>query len=165
MLRSILLASARFSTEVQKTSAKSTGASGLTSYRDGQLVSKSALVLKKQEDIEAYVVKTVQNYFRTTYKQGTLPPTQVSARAARSPSTASTRSTPSRSPCRSRRTSATPSPLRRCPPSPRSSTTSPTSSRSRPSSARTARTPSPDYPTYVHQTGGGQDRNNGYGKG
>lgn len=159
MLRSILLASTRFSTEVQKTTAKSTGASGLTSYRDGQLVSKSALVLKKQEDIEAYVVKTVQNYFRTTYKQGTLPPMQASARAAPSPSTASTRSMPLRSPCRSRRTSATPSPLRHCPPSPRSNTTSPTSNRSRPSNARIARTPSPDYPTYVHQTGeGGRGR-------
>lgn len=104
MLRSILLASTRFSTEVQKTTAKSTGASGLTSYRDGQLVSKSALVLKKQEDIEAYVVKTVQNYFRTTYKQGTPPPTQASARTAPSPSTALTPSTPLRSLCKSRRT-------------------------------------------------------------
>jgi hypothetical protein len=72
MFRNIVQAMARFSSEVQKTTAKSTASSAaLTSYKDGQLVNRSSLVLKKQEDIEAYVVKTVQNYFRTTYKQGT----------------------------------------------------------------------------------------------
>jgi len=61
-----------FSNEVAKTAAKSTTAtSGLTYYKDGQLVNRTAITLKKQEDIESYVIKTVQNYFRTTYKQGT----------------------------------------------------------------------------------------------
>jgi hypothetical protein len=76
MLRNIVRAMSGFSTEVQKGGAKATGGAGLTSYREGQLVSRSALVLKKQEDIESYVVKTVQNYFRTTYKQGTHAATQ-----------------------------------------------------------------------------------------
>ena len=58
-----------FSTEVQKSSGK-TSTSGLTYYKDGQLVNRTSITLKKQEDIESYVVKTVQNYFRTTYKQG-----------------------------------------------------------------------------------------------
>ena len=75
MLRNIVRSFAnlsQFSTEVQKSGSKSTGStSGLTYYKDGQLVNRSALVLKKQEDIESYVIKTVQNYFRTTYKQGT----------------------------------------------------------------------------------------------
>lgn len=71
MLRNITQAIARFSTEVQKTSAKaSPSTSGLTYYKDGQLTTRTAITLKKQEDIEAYVIKTVQNYFRTTYKQG-----------------------------------------------------------------------------------------------
>lgn len=62
-----------FSTEVQKTpTGKSSSApsAGLTSYIDGQLVTRTAIVLKKQEDIESYVIKTVQSYFRTTYKAG-----------------------------------------------------------------------------------------------
>lgn len=71
MLRNIAKSFARFSTEVQKSSSKASSTSGLTYYKDGQLVNRSALTLKKQEDIESYVVKTVQNYFRTTYKQGT----------------------------------------------------------------------------------------------
>lgn len=83
MLRNIMRAVSAFSTEVQKTTAKPTGASSsLTSYRDGQLVTRNALTLKKQEDIEAYVIKTVQNYFRTTYKQGTYSMMQASPRAA-----------------------------------------------------------------------------------
>ena len=72
MLTNLARRVAQFATEVQKSSAK-TGSSSttITQYRDGQLVNRSALTLKKQEDIEAYVVKTVQNYFRTTYKNGT----------------------------------------------------------------------------------------------
>ncbi len=144
MLRSILLASSRFSTEVQKASTKTTSSSGLTSYRDGQLVNRTALVLKKQEDIEAYVIKTVQNYFRTTYKQGTPSLIQESARTAHSQNTASTPSMPSKSPCRLRKTSDTPSPLKPYHPSPKSNTTSPTSNKSKPSNAKTAKTPLPD---------------------
>jgi len=44
----------------------------LTYYKDGQLVNRTSITLKKQEDIESYVIKTVQNYFRTTYKQGNI---------------------------------------------------------------------------------------------
>ena len=39
-------------------------------YVDGQLVTRNQMVLKKSEDIDAYVVKTVKNYFRTTNKEG-----------------------------------------------------------------------------------------------
>mmetsp|Transcript_59395 Transcript_59395/g.68808 ORF Transcript_59395/g.68808 Transcript_59395/m.68808 type:complete len:156 (+) Transcript_59395:31-498(+) len=39
-------------------------------YVDGQLITRNHLVLKKSEDIDAYVLKTVRNYFRTTNKQG-----------------------------------------------------------------------------------------------
>ena len=39
-------------------------------YADGQLITRNHLVLKKSEDIDAYVIKTVRNYFRTTNKQG-----------------------------------------------------------------------------------------------
>jgi hypothetical protein len=59
-----------FSSEVQKASGKSASTGGLTHYKDGQLITRTAITLKKQEDIESYVIKTVQNYFRTTYKQG-----------------------------------------------------------------------------------------------
>lgn len=71
MLRNIVKRVALFSTEVQKSSSKSApSASSLTQYKDGQLVNRTSITLKKQEDIESYVVKTVQNYFRTTYKNG-----------------------------------------------------------------------------------------------
>lgn len=69
MLRTLSRFLPRFSTEVQKSTAKPSS-SGLTYYKDGQLVNHTSLTLKKQEDIESYVIKTVQNYFRTTYKQG-----------------------------------------------------------------------------------------------
>lgn len=71
MLRTLSRLLPRFSTEVQKSSAKPSS-SGLTYYKDGQLVNRTSLTLKKQEDIESYVIKTVQNYFRTTYKQGNI---------------------------------------------------------------------------------------------
>ena len=62
----------RFATEVQKASKPTTSSgAGLTYYKDGQIATRNALVLKKEEDIEAYVIKTIQNYFRTTYKNGT----------------------------------------------------------------------------------------------
>ncbi len=71
MLRNLFKGVTLFSTEVQKSSAKSTGsASTITHYREGQLVNRTSIILKKQEDIESYVIKTVQNYFRTTYKNG-----------------------------------------------------------------------------------------------
>ena len=70
MLRNVLKRISLFSTEVQKTNTKSSQAGGLSYYKDGQLVNRTSITLKKQEDIESYVIKTVQNYFRTTYKQG-----------------------------------------------------------------------------------------------
>lgn len=42
----------------------------LAKYIDGQLVTRSAIILKKEEDIESYVVNLVKNYFRTTNKAG-----------------------------------------------------------------------------------------------
>lgn len=42
----------------------------IQAYIDGQLVTRTHLVLKKSEDIDAYVIKTIRNYFRTTNKQG-----------------------------------------------------------------------------------------------
>ena len=66
---------ARFATEVQKSNTKTgSSSSTITQYKEGQLVNRTALTLKKTEDIEAYVIKTVQNYFRTTYKNGTFHP-------------------------------------------------------------------------------------------
>ena len=73
MLRTLstLIKNFRFATEVQKTGKpQGSSPSGLTYYKDGQLQTRNSIVLKKQEDIEAYVIKTVQNYFRTTYKNG-----------------------------------------------------------------------------------------------
>lgn len=63
-------------TEVQTKVKKEEGPKNLTFYRDGQLTTRTAIALKKKEDIEAYVVKTIQNYFRTTYKAGTQRLTQ-----------------------------------------------------------------------------------------
>ena len=60
----------KFATEVQKASTSSSPGAGLTYYKDGQITTRNSLVLKKTEDIEAYVIKTLQNYFRTTYKNG-----------------------------------------------------------------------------------------------
>jgi hypothetical protein len=77
MWRNILKTAKYFSTEVQKANAKTSSTAGLTYYRDGQLVNRTSITLKKEEDIESYVVKTVQNYFRTTYKQGTFVEMQV----------------------------------------------------------------------------------------
>lgn len=104
MLRNIVRAVTCFSTEVQKSTAKVSGtSSGLTSYKDGQLVNRTALTLKKQEDIESYVVKTVQNYFRTTYKQGTVCAMQESPRPAPSQNTDWTHLMLLKFPCKSRR--------------------------------------------------------------
>lgn len=55
---------------MQKSAGKGSQAAGLTFYKDGQLTTRSQIVLKKTEDIESYVVKTVQNYYRSTYKNG-----------------------------------------------------------------------------------------------
>ena len=59
-----------FAKEVAKSGKAASSGAGLTYYQDGQLVTRNHLVLKKTEDIEAYVIKTIQNYYRTTYKQG-----------------------------------------------------------------------------------------------
>ena len=64
-----ILSKYQFASEVQK-STKNLNGAGLTYYKEGELVTRQSLVLKKQEDIEAYVIKTIQGYYRTTYKQG-----------------------------------------------------------------------------------------------
>lgn len=51
MLRNIIKTFTQFSnfsTEVQKSSGKSTTGSGLTYYKDGQLVNRTSVTLKKQ---------------------------------------------------------------------------------------------------------------------
>ncbi len=35
-------------------------------YRDGQIVNRTAIVLKKEQDIESYVLSVIRGYFRTT---------------------------------------------------------------------------------------------------
>lgn len=50
------------STKVEKTAKKR----DLSVYVEGQIVNRSQLVLKKQEDIEGYVRKLLSGYFRTT---------------------------------------------------------------------------------------------------
>jgi hypothetical protein len=71
MFASLIKSSIRFAFAKEVAKASSAGSSAnLTFYKDGQLVNRTQIVLKKQEDIEAYVIKTVQNYFRTTYKNG-----------------------------------------------------------------------------------------------
>lgn len=54
---------------LDKAKAKS-DANRLTLYQNGELTTRSAVTLKSKEDVESYVIKTVQNYFRTTYKEG-----------------------------------------------------------------------------------------------
>ena len=54
---------------VEKAKVKSES-SKLTFYQNGELATRSSIVLKGKEDVESYVIKTVQNYFRTTYKEG-----------------------------------------------------------------------------------------------
>jgi hypothetical protein len=68
----VLSATGRYglATEVQTKVKSDSSAKSLTYYKDGQLTTRSAIVLKKKEDIEGYVIKTIQNYFRTTYKAG-----------------------------------------------------------------------------------------------
>lgn len=66
----------RFATEAKETKALDKAkvkadANRLTFYQNGELTTRSAVTLKSHEDVESYVVKTVQNYFRTTYKDGT----------------------------------------------------------------------------------------------
>jgi uncharacterized protein YjdB len=50
MLRNLIKRVALFSTEVQKSSTKTTPSSGasLTHYREGQLVNRTSITLKKQ---------------------------------------------------------------------------------------------------------------------
>jgi hypothetical protein len=50
MLRNIAkqLSKFNFSSEVQKTTTKSTSGADLTYYKDGQLTTRSAIILKKQ---------------------------------------------------------------------------------------------------------------------
>ena len=58
------------STEVSTKVEKQQKKKDISLYIDGQIVNRNQLVLKKDEDIEAYVLKTIRNYFRTTNKNG-----------------------------------------------------------------------------------------------
>ena len=141
MLRSIIQRVALFSTEVQKSQVKATTPANITQYKEGQLVNRTALTLKKQEDIEAYVIKTVQNYFRTTYKNGTPFPIQAWPKIVPLPTTAWTPSIPFKLQCKSNKTSATQSQPKHYPPSTAWRTTSHTSSMWRPSRRKITKTP------------------------
>ena len=61
------------STKVEKQPKKK----DISVYIDGQIVNRNQLVLKKDEDIEAYVLKTIRGYFRTTNKQGLTPESRL----------------------------------------------------------------------------------------
>ena len=58
------------STEVSTKVEKQAPKRDISVYIDGQIVNRNQLVLKKEEDIDAYVLKTIRNYFRTTNKGG-----------------------------------------------------------------------------------------------
>ena len=45
----------------------------IVQYVEGQIVTRNQLTLKKDEDIENFVLKTIKNYFRTTNKNGLNP--------------------------------------------------------------------------------------------
>ena len=45
----------------------------IVQYVEGQIVTRNQLILKKDEDIESFVLKTIKNYFRTTNKNGLNP--------------------------------------------------------------------------------------------
>ena len=57
-----------FATEISTKVEKPTIRKEISQYKDGQIVTKSAIVLKKEEDIEQYVINVVRNYFRTLNK-------------------------------------------------------------------------------------------------
>ncbi len=66
----IKLSSFSFAKDVQTNVKANDNPKNLTFYKNGQLTTRTAITLKKTEDIQAYVIKTLQNYFRTTYRQG-----------------------------------------------------------------------------------------------
>lgn len=147
MLRNLVRRVALFATEVQKSNTSSSSGSTITQYREGQLVNRTSITLKKQQDIEAYVVKTVQNYFRTTYKNGKPIYTQASAKTAHYQNMGSTRLTQLKSPCKSKKTSDTQSQLKPYLPSLKSNISSPTSNTLKPSKKKITKHPSDDQST------------------
>ncbi|CAD8104499.1 unnamed protein product [Paramecium primaurelia] len=50
------------------TQGKQQQAKPIQVYKDGQLITKNYVQLKKQQDIEGYVLTLVKNYYRTTNK-------------------------------------------------------------------------------------------------
>lgn len=66
----IQLSTFTFAKDVQTNVKANDNPKNLTFYKNGQLTTRTAITLKKTEDIESYVIKTLQNYFRTTYRQG-----------------------------------------------------------------------------------------------
>jgi len=63
-------AAAAQGTEVSTKVEKQPKKKDISAYVDGQIINRNQLVLKKEEDIDAYVLKTIRNYFRTTNKNG-----------------------------------------------------------------------------------------------
>ncbi|KAL4499800.1 hypothetical protein ABPG72_015149 [Tetrahymena utriculariae] len=63
-------AAAKNEVQVSKKQQQAGAKRDLTQYVEGQIVNRNQLTLKKQEDIEQYVLKLVRGYFRTTNKQG-----------------------------------------------------------------------------------------------
>ena len=58
------------STEVSTKVEKQQKRKDISAYVEGQIVNRNHLALKKEEDIDSYVIKTIRNYFRTTNKNG-----------------------------------------------------------------------------------------------
>jgi acyl carrier protein len=76
--RFFFAADAKAGTEVSTKVDKQQKKKDISVYIDGQIVNRNQLVLKKDEDIEAYVLKTLRNYFRTTNKLGLTPESRLS---------------------------------------------------------------------------------------
>lgn len=53
-----------------KQQAKPQQAKAIQTYKEGQIITKNYLQLKKTQDIEGYVVALFRNYYRTTNKVG-----------------------------------------------------------------------------------------------
>ena len=57
-----------FSSEVSTKVEQKMQKKDIQYYKDGQMMTRSAIVLKKEEDIDQYAINVVKNYFRTLNK-------------------------------------------------------------------------------------------------
>jgi len=57
-----------FSSEVSTKVEQKMQKKDIQFYKDGQMMTRSAIVLKKEEDIDQYAINVVKNYFRTLNK-------------------------------------------------------------------------------------------------